>query len=485
MGIKGNSCVRLEVLGINIEGSAIVKKQAVCFCVVAFVAVVMFTGCGEDEVLIGLQHEVNHLQKENEELKEDVDELQRQVGQVDSSAQQNGEGIVGLQTQVTDLNVVLVSDIRSQTDELNLQMDGLGARVGGNESDISLLDGQISEVIDGKVITAEEIRLVDENGNLKAKLYTGASGNSWLTFYDEDREFRSWLTNNSLGFFDENGEIRSWLTNNSLRFYDEDGEVTTTLSSSQYYIYIDDWLYGRFRMDIRELDGKPALALADQDGNILWSIPLVASKQGSDLLLSKSGLVVTNHHVVAGSSDIEVVFPQLAKKMEAEVVLQDENNDLAILRLFNFTYSDISDTDIPYQITSSDSVGVGESVFTMGFPLSYILGESPRVTAGNVNALNGTDNDQTVFQIDSGIQPGSSGSPLFNSNGQLVGIITSSLVADILQNVNFAVKSNYLLDLLPEDEIDDITHRVNLLAGKSLEEKVEILKPFMVVIKAR
>ncbi len=91
------------------------------------------------------------------------------------------------------------------------------------------------------------------------------------------------------------------------------------------------------------------------------------------------------------------------------------------------------------------------------------------------------------------IQPGNSGSPLFNSNGEFIGLVFSSLNAkffyensDIIpQNVNFAVKSNYLLNLislLPDEK--EISDRKNLLKDLPLEKQIELIQPFIVNVKA-
>ena len=250
-----------------------------------------------------------------------------------------------------------------------------------------------SKIMFGTVSGEPILKMDDVDDNARVRLGVDSYG-GFLATYNEDGEITALIREGSLGFYDENSEIGSRLTNSFLELYDEDGEVTTTLDDSgldtfsldafsldafsldafviyQEFIGIYDENGDRGYMYVLTLGGKPTLIYEDAEGQS-WTVPLEAAleSQGSGFLLSESGLVVTNHHVIAGSSDIEVVFPQDAIALTAEVVLQDEDNDLAILRLINFRYSDISDTDIPYQIVSSDSVMAGENVFTLGFPLA-------------------------------------------------------------------------------------------------------------------
>lgn len=92
----------------------------------------------------------------------------------------------------------------------------------------------------------------------------------------------------------------------------------------------------------------------------------------------------------------------------------------------------------------------------MGFPNVSMQGIEPKVTDGIVNSFSGANNDPRVFQISSPIQPGNSGGPLVSMEGNVIGVIASKLDAaaiarqtgDIPQNVNYAIKSQYVLDLL-------------------------------------
>ena len=109
------------------------------------------------------------------------------------------------------------------------------------------------------------------------------------------------------------------------------------------------------------------------------------------------------------------------------------------------------------KIGDSSKVRMGDKVFTIGYPAYWVMGENPKYTEGVVNAISGLKDDPTVFQVSVQIQPGNSGGPLFNSSGEVIGITQASLDPKVAigafgtlpQNVNYAIKSSYISNLLP------------------------------------
>jgi len=110
-----------------------------------------------------------------------------------------------------------------------------------------------------------------------------------------------------------------------------------------------------------------------------------------------------------------------------------------------------------FKIGDSSKMRMGDEVFTIGYPAYWLLGKNPKYTKGEVNALSGINDDPRVFQVSVQIQPGNSGGPLFNSKGEVIGITQASLDPKVAigtfgtlpQNVNYAIKSNYISTLLP------------------------------------
>ncbi len=177
---------------------------------------------------------------------------------------------------------------------------------------------------------------------------------------------------------------------------------------------------------------------------------------GTGFLLSRGGLMATNWHVVAGAKNIGVAFPGWKDTVSAEVVIRDVVNDLAILRMTDLTKVATTCPELPFQLSSSKDVTLGQRVSTIGYPLTPILGSNPKFSEGVVSSKTGFQDDPRSLQISAEVQPGSSGSPLFDSEGNIIGIVVATLdagrlyqVASVLpQNVNWAIKSDYLVSLV-------------------------------------
>jgi S1-C subfamily serine protease len=170
------------------------------------------------------------------------------------------------------------------------------------------------------------------------------------------------------------------------------------------------------------------------------------SGYGSGFFISTDGYLVTNHHVVDGATRVDVRTQKGTKV--ANVVATDSANDLAILK--------IEDTTKALRLSDVGGVKPGESVYAVGFPMPDLQGFSPKVTAGVISALSGLRDDVTKLQIDAAVQPGNSGGPLVNKEGDVVGVVVARLNDEVAwkesnalpQNVNFGVKVGYLRALI-------------------------------------
>ena len=213
--------------------------------------------------------------------------------------------------------------------------------------------------------------------------------------------------------------------------------------------------------------------------------------QATGFLLNKTGLVVTSYHALASYPSIRVFLPSKESMFDAEVQLKDIDNDIAILALKDFSHEEVFSGDIPYAVRSSSTVRLGEDVFTLGFPLGKVLGKSVKFSSGTVSSLSGLLDNPSLFQVSNPIQPGSSGGPLFDRNGNLVGIALASPEAkyfyenvDVIpRDANFAVKSDCLQNLvstLPESK--EIFDREAALEGKPTQEQVSALVPYVVTV---
>lgn len=170
---------------------------------------------------------------------------------------------------------------------------------------------------------------------------------------------------------------------------------------------------------------------------------------GSGFFVSNDGLLVTNWHVVEDAKAILVVTFSQEKKF-ARIVGKDPANDLAVLKIDGATKYWLPINE------NSAAIKRGTEVVAVGFPRVRIQGMEPKVTNGIVSSLSGVANDPRMFQISVPIQPGNSGGPLVTKDGLVVGVVSAKLRASeairksesLPENVNYAVKSNYLLELL-------------------------------------
>jgi S1-C subfamily serine protease len=199
---------------------------------------------------------------------------------------------------------------------------------------------------------------------------------------------------------------------------------------------------------------------------------------GSGLLV-KGGYVVTCWHVVENAKKISVSCQ--GKDFAASLVQKDEGNDLAILR--------VDGVDDGASLSFSDSVKLGEQVFTMGFPHPDLQGSDVKFTTGSISGLTGPQNTPVYYQISAPLQSGNSGGPLFDEYGNLVGIVAAKLdslkmlaaTGDLTQNVNYAIKSDYLVPILKT--VDGIKIQPSQTKPVNLLSLVEELKSSVVMIK--
>ena len=167
---------------------------------------------------------------------------------------------------------------------------------------------------------------------------------------------------------------------------------------------------------------------------------------GTGFLVTSDGYLLTNFHVVEDAKEIFILHG--GKQYTAIIVKSDPLHDVALLKTLL--------RGVPVTVPPYAQIAVAEEVMTLGYPLVKIQGQALKASFGRVNALSGIADDLRFIQIDVPIQPGNSGGPLINENGELVGIVTATLDQFVVlkesgtlpQNVNYAVKANYVLPLI-------------------------------------
>lgn len=193
------------------------------------------------------------------------------------------------------------------------------------------------------------------------------------------------------------------------------------------------------------------------------------------------GLIVTNNHVIEDAKQIKIygIMGDFNKGFEAKVIARDKVCDIALLKLNNFENSKLWG-NLPYTI-KFDMAEVGEKVFALGYPLIGSMGEEVKLTDGIISSRSGFNGDVTTYQISVPIQPGNSGGPMFNENGDIIGIVCAKhMYAD---NAGYAIKSSYLNNLV-ECVIDySVLPKTSTLIGLTLPEQIKILRNYVFLIK--
>ncbi|WP_299876123.1 DegQ family serine endoprotease [uncultured Sulfitobacter sp.] len=156
----------------------------------------------------------------------------------------------------------------------------------------------------------------------------------------------------------------------------------------------------------------------DRNNNGQGNRPRRSSALGSGFVISEDGYVVTNNHVIEGADEITIEFFS-GEELEAKVIGTDPNTDIALLKVE-------ADKPLPF-VTFGDSntARVGDWVIAMGNPLGQGFSVSAGIVSARNRALSGTYDD--YIQTDAAINRGNSGGPLFNMDGDVIGVNTAIL----------------------------------------------------------
>lgn len=177
---------------------------------------------------------------------------------------------------------------------------------------------------------------------------------------------------------------------------------------------------------------------------------------GSGFIVDASGLVVTNLHVIAGSAAATVKMADGEVYDRVEVLDFDPRRDIAVLRIRPFN-------SLPtLTLADSDRIEIGQDAVAVGNP----KGLEHTVTSGIVSGFRQWEGYR-VIQISVPISPGSSGGPLFDRSGRVIGITTAQLRGEGTQNLNFAVPINYAKPLIRATGAGMTLPEVNARIGAS------------------
>ena len=207
---------------------------------------------------------------------------------------------------------------------------------------------------------------------------------------------------------------------------------------------------------------------------------------GTGIFIDKKGYIATNYHVVEDAKEIEIEFIRNGNRLnyKVEVIQSDKQNDLSILKISDPNF--IPFQEIPYNF-QTNTKDVGTNVFALGYPIASVMGSEVKFTDGKLSSKTGVQGDVRVYQISVPLQPGNSGGPLFDYDGNFIGITSAGLNKQYFnsENVNYAIKSSYLNNLIEVLPTSITLPDDKSIYNKTLTEKVKILSDYVVLIRIR
>jgi serine protease Do len=202
-----------------------------------------------------------------------------------------------------------------------------------------------------------------------------------------------------------------------------------------------------------------------------------ARYSGSGFAISSNGYILTNYHVIKGADSVYIQNSK-GNSYKAKAYYTDPVNDIAVLK--------ISDSDfkylgaLPYTLKRSGT-NIGELVYTLGYPKDdVVLGD------GYVSSKTGLNGDTISYQVAIPVNPGNSGGPLLDNNGNIVGVIKGK--ENKVDGAAFAVKSKYIMEALNAIPQDSLRKRIvygkrSPLQGLKRDKQIAKMQDYVFMIK--
>lgn len=195
---------------------------------------------------------------------------------------------------------------------------------------------------------------------------------------------------------------------------------------------------------------------------------------GSGFFVTDRGHIITNAHVVGDFLNV-LIKDSLSSLYEARVIRVDKERDLALLVIDRKSKG--------LRIANSTSDLKGEEVFAVGYPMPGVQGQESKITNGIVSSLSGIQGLDSWMQISAAIQGGNSGGPLVTAKGDVVGVVVAQVntlkvlerSGSILQNVNYAIKSELLLDFLNRSSITNVARSTTTRPLRAVDEETVMI----------
>lgn len=206
--------------------------------------------------------------------------------------------------------------------------------------------------------------------------------------------------------------------------------------------------------------------------------PIPFRTAGTGFMIDGKGFLVTNAHIVRNARNIFVINHE-NDQFRANVIFTDLNKDIAILKINDEDYKPI--VTIPYSIRKS-STDVAEPIFTLGFPRNEIV-----YSEGYLSAETGFNGDSLSCQLGIAANPGNSGGPVFNHDGEVIGILSTKETE--AEGVAFAIKSKYIFNVIDQLKKDDTSFQKvkvpvkSTLTGMKKPQQIKKIEDFVFMVK--
>lgn len=252
--------------------------------------------------------------------------------------------------------------------------------------------------------------------------------------------------------------------------------VFATLFSIEYLHSIEKKQHAYYKELRRDLD-----KIRTSQKKIIQEInadakTVVTLSGGTGFAITSSGYLVTSYHIVKGADSV-LIENKHYKNLKAVVVETDKAHDLAVLKIQDTAFSSFG--NLPY-VFKNTATALAEKVFILGYPKEdMVYGE------GCISSESGYEGDTTSYEVSVPVNPGNSGSPLLDNNGNVVGIISGKHIE--AEGESFAIKSEYIASILKFMSLDSGTTialpKYSKLKGYNRSQQIKKLQDYVFMIK--
>lgn len=199
---------------------------------------------------------------------------------------------------------------------------------------------------------------------------------------------------------------------------------------------------------------------------------------GTGFLVDGKGYLITNAHIIRNSTNIAVINNK-GEQFNAVVIKRDLAKDIAILKIEDKSFKPLA--SLPYSISKTGNE-VAEPVFTLGYPRNDIV-----YSEGYLSARTGYNGDTLSCQLGIAANRGNSGGPVFNHNGEIIGILSNKETD--AEGVAFAIQSKYIFDAIEELKKKDTAYRSiklplkSTVRGMAKQDQVKKMLDYVFMVK--